>query len=65
MVSANRETKQGVAMIARPQIVALSTFATHPLHNVPGGRVRIAELDPAMLMSAMVVFGDGPMTSDG
>src|ERR1700679_661880 len=64
VVGANREAKKGVAMIAWPQIVALRTIATHPLHNLPGGRIRVAKFDPAVLRGSVVVFGDGPMTPD-
>src|ERR1700679_814271 len=62
VVSANREAKQGVAVVAWSKIVVLCTIVTHSLHNVPGGRVRVAELDSAMLMGSVVVFGNGPMT---
>src|SRR6202789_4180987 len=62
MVSANRETEQGVAVITRSKVVALSPFATHSRHDVCSRRIRIAEFDPAVWMGAVVVFGDGPMT---
>src|SRR6202789_2907800 len=62
MMSANREAEQSVAVVACPQIVALSPFATHSRHDVCSRRIRVAELDSAMLMGSMVVFGDGPMT---
>src|ERR1700679_3272858 len=65
VVSANRETEQGVAVITRSKVVALSPFATHSRHNVCSRRIRIAEFDPAMLVGAVVVFGNGPMTSNG
>src|ERR1700679_909370 len=65
VVSANREAKQGVAVITRSKVVALSPFATHSRHDVCSRRIRIAEFDPAMLVGAVVVFGDGPMTSNG
>src|ERR1700679_2438228 len=62
MMSANREAEQGVAVVACPQIVALSPFATHSRHDVCSRRIRVAEFDPAVWMGAVVVFGDGPMT---
>src|ERR1700679_3057889 len=62
MVSANREAKQGVAVITRSKVVALSPFATHLRHDVCSRRIRIAEFDPAVWRGGVVVFGDGPMT---
>src|ERR1700679_2502038 len=62
MVSANRETEQGVTVITRSQVVALSPFATHLRYDVCSRWIRIAEFDPAVWMGAMVVFGNGPMT---
>src|ERR1700679_2017439 len=64
VVSANRETEPGVAVITRSKVVALSPFATHLRHDVCSRRIRIAEFNPAMLVGAVVVFGDGPMTPD-
>src|ERR1700679_2221566 len=65
VVSANRHKEQGVAVITRSKVIALSPFVTHSRHDVCSRRIRIAEFDPAVLMSTVVVFGDGPMTSNG
>jgi hypothetical protein len=64
MMGANRETKQGVAMIAWPQVVTLRTVATHPRYYVRYGQVWVAEFDPTMLVDAMIILGNGSMTPD-
>src|SRR6202789_3129741 len=62
MMGANCETEQGIAVVTRSKVIALSPFATHSRHDVCSRRIRIAEFDPAMLVGVMVVFGNGPMT---
>jgi hypothetical protein len=65
MVCANREAKQGIAVVASSQVVTLRTVATHTRHNLRDSWIRVAELDPAVLVSAMVVLGNDAMAPNG